>query len=80
MNNYNGKAPLTVTALQGIKDRAGARTRCVMSPAVSWGWTRGAGKLNRQCRGDPAAEFAKPCELARQADVAIVFVGTNGGG
>jgi beta-glucosidase len=72
MNNYNGKAGVTVTALQGIKDRVAQGTE-VLSAV-------GGVVNNPSARDNPfdkTAELQKAVELARKADVAIVIVGTD---
>lgn len=70
LNNYNGKPPQSVTALQGIKDRVGANTRVLYSV----GGTVGGRTTNTI---DASVELPKAVALARQADVAIVFIGTT---
>lgn len=71
LNNYNGKAPESVTALQGIKDYAGANVQVLYSAGgYVGGRTNGA-------TSDSPAELQNAVALARQADVAIVFVGTT---
>lgn len=67
MNNYNGKAGRTVSPLQGIKDRAGAGVEVLY----------GAGGIVGGPTNDLATEQFKAVELARKADVAVVFVGTD---
>jgi len=72
LNNYNGKAGVTVTALQGIKDRVAQGTE-VLSAV-------GGVVSNPSARDNPfdkTAELQKAVELARKADVAIVIVGTD---
>jgi beta-glucosidase len=73
MNNYNGRASKTVTALQGLKDRVGTN--------IEVSYTVGGVVTAAPARGespvDQAAELQKAVELARNADVAIVFVGTT---
>ncbi len=66
MNNYNGKASQTVTALQGIKDRVGSQTQ--VQYAVGGDVT---GSSN-----SPTA-LSEAVELARHSEVAVVFVGTT---
>ena len=72
LNNYNGKTGETVTALQGIKDRMGPGAEVVYAVG---------GMVVAPAPGDTsfdaAAELAKAVELARSADVALVFVGTD---
>ena len=79
MNNYNGKAGKTVTALQGIKERAGAGVEVdyTMGGLVGGDTTGRWKKESAEVAADPAAELKKAVELARTADVAIVFVGTT---
>jgi beta-glucosidase len=67
LNNYNGKPPECVTALQGIKDHAG--------PGVKVLYTVGGVVSNEPL--DKSDELQKAVALARQADVAIVCVGTT---
>lgn len=67
LNNYNGRAGKTVTALQGIKDRVGAGVR--VDYAV--------GGIVAGATNDAAVEQQKAVEFARAAEVAIVFVGTD---
>ena len=72
MNNYNGKAGVTVTALQGIKDRIAQGTE-VLSAV-------GGVVSNPSARDNPfdkTAELQKAVDLAHKADVAIVIVGTD---
>jgi beta-glucosidase len=77
MNNYNGKAGQTVTALQGIKDRVAPGTEVFFGIG---GTVAGATNAKNESTGtvtDPAVAQAQAVELARKADVAIVFVGTT---
>lgn len=67
LNNYNGKPPECVTALQGIKDHAG--------PGVKVLYAVGGVVSNEPL--DKSDELQKAVVLARQADVAIVCVGTT---
>jgi beta-glucosidase len=81
MNNYNGKAPQCVTALDGIKDRAGAKSEVNYVFGVVVGGDM-KGRWNDESAdavADPVSERLKAVELAKRADVAIVFVGTTGG-
>jgi beta-glucosidase len=66
MNNYNGKASQTVTALQGIKDRVGAQTQ--VHYAVGGDVTGSSNSVTA---------LAEAVELARHSEVAMVFVGTT---
>ena len=79
LNNYNGKATNVVTALQGIKDRAGANVEVLYAVGgIVGGATSGLLKKEPpEAVADPAAELAKAVALARGADAAIVFVGTT---
>ena len=73
MNNYNGRASKTVTGLQGIKDYVGTN--------IEVSYTVGGVVTAVPARGespvDQPAELQKAVELARSADVAIVFIGTT---
>ena len=79
MNNYNGKAGVTVTALQGIRDAVAPGTEVLYTlGGLVGGDTTGRWKQqSAEAAADPAAEQAKAVALARSADVAIVFVGTT---
>jgi len=79
LNNYSGKATNVVTALQGIKDRAGADVEVLYAVGgVVGGATSGLLKKEPpEAVADSAAELAKAVALARGADAAIVFVGTT---
>jgi len=77
-NNYNGKLAAVVTALQGIKDRALPGTEILSSTGgVLGGKMDDWHKTSPEPELDLAAELAKAASLAKQADVALVFVGTN---
>ena len=77
-NNYNGKLPAVVTALQGIKDRASPDTEILYSVGgILGGKMDEWHKTSPEPKLDPAAELTKAADLAKQADVALVFVGTN---
>ena len=67
LNNYNGKPPECVTALQGIKDYVGPDTKVLY----------GVGGVVSNEPLDKSEELQKAVELARQANVAIVCVGTT---
>jgi beta-glucosidase len=64
-NNYNGKYSVAISPLQGLKDRVAAGTEVVYAAG---GVVTGRGA---------ATDLAPAVELARNADVALVFVGTN---
>jgi beta-glucosidase len=77
-NGYNGEQPVMITALQGLKDRAAPGTEILFGvggviggPKQKWVKTPDESKIDR------AAELQKAVELAREADVAVVCVGTN---
>ncbi len=72
MNNYNGKAGKTVTPLQGIQNRVtpGTEVLYAVGGVVS-------NPTSKDKPFDQAAELQKAVELARTADVALVFVGTD---
>ncbi|MEO7932781.1 MAG: glycoside hydrolase family 3 C-terminal domain-containing protein [Chthoniobacterales bacterium] len=78
-NNYNGKTSNVITALQGIKDRAAGGTEILTTygDVVDGGPKRWV-KVTPEDKIDKDAELKKAVELAKQADVAIVFVGTTG--
>jgi beta-glucosidase len=73
LNNYNGRTGKTFTALQGIKDYVGTN--------IEISYTVGGTVTATPARGerpiDQAAEMQKAVQLARDADVAVVFVGTT---
>ena len=72
MNGYNGKAGKTVTPLQGIQDQVAQGTE-VLNAA-------GCVVIDPSPKDKPfdkATELQKAVELARNADVALVFVGTD---
>ena len=77
-NGYNGRQPVMITALQGIKNRAAPDTEVLFGvggviggPKQKWVKTPDESKIDR------AAELQKAVELARSADIAVVCVGTN---
>ena len=79
MNNYNGKAAQTVTALQGIQERVapGIEVLYAVGGTVNGNTNGSLKKEFGEAADDPIAEQLKAVELARKADVAIVFVGTT---
>jgi len=79
MNNYNGKVGEAVTALQGIRDFVGKRVEVTHTlGGLVGGDTTGRWKAeSAEAVANPKAELDKAVDLARQADVAIVFVGTT---
>lgn len=79
LNNYNGKAPKSVTALQGIRERAGTdiAVSYTMGGLVGGDTTGRWKKETAEVAADPKAELARAVKLAHEADVAVVFVGTT---
>ena len=79
LNNYNGKPDRSVTALQGMVERAG--TGITVTHALGGlveGDSRGSwAKESAVTAADPATARRQAVELARAADVAVVFVGTT---
>jgi len=74
LNNYNGTTDTVVTALQGIKDRAGAGVN------VTYAMGCGINASGKKWIPEPAAPVdGMPAAVAaaRSADVALVFVGTD---
>ena len=72
-NNYNGKPDVSVTPLQGIKDRLG--------PGVNVTYAEGC-EIPTDRKGAPPASspadtIAQAAALAHNADVALVFVGSD---
>ena len=68
-NNYNGKYSVAITPLQGLKDR--------VAPGTEVSFVAGATITAGRGAPAPAADLPAAVELARGADVAILFVGTN---
>ncbi len=66
-NNYNGKYSTAISPLQGLKDRAAPGVEIVSAVGATL-----AGAANAVAADLPAA-----VALARDADAAILFVGTN---
>lgn len=64
--NYTGEYSKFVKPLQGIEDKAG--------PGVKVLYARGSGIVETD---NPEASVAEAANAAKQADVAILFVGTN---
>jgi beta-glucosidase len=80
INNYNAKHGEFVTPLAGLKSRLGAGTEIVSTPGASSGarphkWI----KVPTEPKFDKAEELKKAADLARGADAAVIFVGTNAG-
>jgi beta-glucosidase len=76
MNNYNGKAGKTVTALQGIKDGVGTNTEVLYTVGGLVSLAPGKESPEKPI-ADRVAELQNAVALARKADVAVVFVGTT---
>jgi beta-glucosidase len=72
-NNYNGKPDMTVTALQGIKDRVGAGMEVTYAVGCD---IPGARKGQAETAAPPDS-IAQAAAAAHGADVALVFIGTN---
>jgi beta-glucosidase len=72
MNNYNGKAGKTVSPLQGLRDFLGANAEVLYAVGglVS-------NPSPKETPFDPAAELSKAARIARSAEVAVVFVGSD---
>ncbi len=66
-NNYNGKYSVAISPLQGIKDRVAPGIEIVTAKGATL-----AGAANA-----PDADLPAAVALARNADVAIVFVGSD---
>ena len=81
LNSYNGKPDAHVTALQGIKDRVGATVEVVYDKGcdVVEGETALPKRGRKQDAGGgiDANTIPHAADLARSADVAVVFVGTD---
>jgi beta-glucosidase len=78
LNNYTGKTGKTVSVLQGIKDRAAADAEISFTKGgMVGGKPHPYMKWAAEAPIDQAAELKKAAELARQADVAIVCLGTT---
>jgi beta-glucosidase len=77
-NNYNGKTGEVITALEGIKDRVAPGTEVLHGVGgVIGGKPNDWVKESIEPKIDEAAELQKAVELAKSADVAVVFVGTT---
>jgi beta-glucosidase len=72
MNNYNGRVGKAVTPLQGIQELVASGTEVLYAAGCVVSET-GA----RDKPFDKANELQKAVNLARNADVAVVFVGTD---
>ena len=80
-NRYSGKIQDAVTPLQGIRNKAGKGVKVLHAvgcdlPMIDAEKTY-AKQLGAAEAGDPAAALAAAVAAAKQADVAVVFVGTS---
>ncbi len=75
LNNYSGRPGRTVTALQGIKDRALPGTEILHARGCDVVINSKAGTAPSEA--DARAAIAEAAAAARGADVALVFVGTT---
>ena len=73
-NNYNGTYSSAITPLQGLRDRAGAGVEIVTAAGAAVGGGRGG---TRGGGGAAAGDLPAAIALARDADVALVFIGTD---
>jgi beta-glucosidase len=71
VNNYNGKHSTAVTPLQGLRDRLGAKVK------VDYALGGTVSEPPTNAVYDAKAELQKAVELARHAQIAIVFVGSD---
>jgi beta-glucosidase len=79
-NNYNGTLPKTITPLAGIRERAGSGVEILHGYGAVIGGKPGAwAKVTDESNIDPKIARATAAALAKQADVAVVFVGTHAG-
>ena len=80
---YSGRAQNPVTPLQGIKNRAGAGIDIEYTQGGAINIGGGAARAGRAGRGaaapafDAAAELTKAVDLAKKADVVILYVVTD---
>jgi beta-glucosidase len=79
LNNYNGKAGQTVSALQGIRERVTPGVEVLHAMGGIAGGVANASRKKgpAEAEVDPAVEQAQAVEIAGRADVAIVIVGTT---
>ncbi len=78
-NGYNGKPPKIITALEGIRELAGPDIEVFHSVGgVVGGLPKAWVKTPDESKIDAAAAQKEAVEFASKADVALVFVGTNG--
>src|SRR5690606_37572583 len=78
LNNYNGKTPVIVTALEGIKARVTPGTEVLHSVGGVVGGAKAAwARVPDETKIDPKTALAAAVKLAAESDVAVVFVGTT---
>jgi beta-glucosidase len=81
---YSGRASNPVTPLQGLRNRLGESIELLTALGAPFG-RAGGGRANRGAATapatapavDPAVEIANAVTIAKAADVALLFVGTN---
>lgn len=77
-NSYNGTQPVMISPLEGIRNRAGEDVEILNSVGAIVGGAPGAwAKVPDESKIDPDAALGEAVKLAKKADVALVFVGTN---
>jgi beta-glucosidase len=79
MNDYNGTAKDCVTALAGLRNRLGTGTEVTYALGCPLAYdVDDARELPPQPQVDRAAALAEAVRAAQAAEVALLFVGTNG--
>jgi len=71
VNNYNGKYSTAVTPLQGLRDRLGSKIKVDYAIGGTVADQPNGASFNKK------AELQKAAELARHAQIAVVFVGSD---
>jgi beta-glucosidase len=71
VNNYNGKYSAAVTPLQGLRDRLGSKIEVDYAIGGTVADQPDGASFNK------TAELQKAAELARHAQIAVVFVGSD---
>jgi beta-glucosidase len=85
LNNYCGTPGRTVRALEGIRDRAGSAVQVTYTHGTNECGENAAARIEREpgaiagadAKLDAAGLVAEAAAAAREADAAIVFVGTD---
>jgi len=80
LNNYNGKSGKSVTAIQGIRDRAGSEIEVVTAAGCAVGGTPNKNAKNNSPEkpvADSATTIAEAAKFAHDCDVAILCVGAD---